>query len=131
MSNDKNKNIVVFADSIGRTIVGGLESETNKTLTVKNPAVLNVQPNPQTGQIQVQLIPYFFKEFVKGGTGTEVTWEFVKSNIARASNVELDDRLVSQYENMYSVIQTPEAGLVGAGAGTSTGDAPVVKLFDD
>ena len=68
----KEKEIVVFADNIGRTIVGRLDSESKTTLSVKNPAVLNIQPNQQTGQIQVQLIPYFFKEFVVGGVDKDV-----------------------------------------------------------
>ena len=46
----------VFVDSIGRTIVGELVSENKTSLEVKNPAVIHVQPNPQNGQLAVQLI---------------------------------------------------------------------------
>lgn len=129
-----DKKLETFVDGVGRTIVGELVNETKTVLELKNPAILHVQPNAQTGQIQVQLIPFFFKEFAKGGVDETVSWEFLKANVVRSKNLGLDDRLVTQYTNMYSVIQTPNtpqlevpAG-VGAGAGA---DAPVVKLFDD
>ena len=127
----KDNETVVFADGIGRTIIGLLDSETKTALTVKNPAILNVQPNPQTGQIQVQLIPFFFKEFVKGGNDADVSWEFLKTNVTRAHNVELDDRLKTQYKNMYSTVQAPDPSIITPSEASAEGNAPVVKLFDD
>ena len=115
--------LVLFLDGVGRTILGEKVNDTKTVLEVKNPSVLHVQPNSENGQIQVQLIPVFFKEFATDGS--DGTWAFNKSNITLCKGISLDDRLVSQYNNMYSVIQAPEP--VGAGAG----DAPVVKLFDD
>jgi hypothetical protein len=123
-----DKNMVSFVDNIGRTLVGEELSSKGQTLKVKNPAILHVQPNQQTGQISVQLVPFFFKEFQKGGGDT--VWNFNKSNVTLASEMELDERLLTQYHNMFSAIQTPDTPqLVGAGAGT--GEPPVVKLFDD
>ena len=115
--------LVLFLDGIGRTLLGEKVGDTKTTLEVKNPSVLHVQPNSENGQIQVQLIPVFFKEFA--APDSDGTWNFNKNNITLCKGVQLDDRLVSQYENMYSVVEAPEP--VGAGAG----DAPVVKLFDD
>jgi hypothetical protein len=118
------KNLTVFVDNIGRTLVGEETSSDKSTLTVKNPAILHVQPNQQTGQISVQLIPYFFKEFQKGGGDS--TWVFNKANLTLADDMAMDDRLLSQYNNMFSPLEIPnQPELVGAG------DAPVVKLFDD
>ena len=115
--------LVLFLDSVGRTIIGEKTGETDTTLSVKNPSVLLVQPNPDTGQIQVQLVPVFFKEFCT----EEGTWEYTKANLTPAVGVGLDDKLYTQYNNMYSVIQAPSEGeLAAAGA-----DAPPVKLFDD
>jgi hypothetical protein len=125
-----DKQLVTFVDGVGRTIVGELVKETKTTMDLKNPAILHVQPNAQTGQIQVQLIPFFFKEFSKDGVDDSVSWEFLKANVVRAKNLQLDDRLKTQYTNMYSVIQSPNSPeLITAGVGA--GDAPVVKLFDD
>jgi hypothetical protein len=124
-----SKDLTVFVDGIGRTVVGEVASENKTTLSVKNPAILHVQPNATTGQIQVQLIPFFFKEFAKGGVDDAVTWDFLKTHLVRASNLELDERLITQYTNMYSVVQTPaQSPIITPGAAEA---APVVKLFDD
>lgn len=125
------KKLTVFVDSVGRTVVGVPVEETTKVLTVKNPAIVHVQPNPQTGQISVQLIPFFFKEFLKDQTKGDTTWEFLKANVTVAKDIDLDDRLVTQYTNMYSVIQSPGAGVAAPGDATPGQDAPVIKLFDD
>lgn len=114
--------LVLFLDNVGRTVLGELVLETDDALEVKNPSVLHVQPDQGTGQIQVQLIPVFFKEFA--AESSDGSWVYLKSNVTLAKGVTLDDRLVTQYNNMYSVIQMPEPAGVG-------GDAPVVKLFDD
>ena len=124
------KKLTVFVDTVGRTVVGESLEETAKVLTVKNPAIVHVQPNPQTGQISVQLIPFFFKEFLKDQTKGDTVWEFLKSNLTVAKDIELDDRLVTQYSNMYSVIQSPGAGVVTSDVDTPGKDAPVIKLFD-
>jgi len=128
-----DKNLSVFVDGIGRTVVGELAGETDDVLDIKNPAVIHVVPNQQTGQISVQLIPLFFKEFAKQGTDDGVTWGFKKATLAVASNLELDNKLVQQYTNMYSPIATPNSGIVTPGdAAPAGGDqAKVVKLFDD
>tara|TARA_R110002020_G_scaffold27694_6_gene89228 strand:+ start:286 stop:672 length:387 start_codon:yes stop_codon:yes gene_type:complete len=124
-------NLVLFLDSIGRTVIGNRDSETKTVLKVKNPSVLHVVPNQENGQIQVQLIPVFFKEFADPNSPPDTVWDYLKANITLATNVKLDARLCDQYNNMYSVIQTPDTPqLVGAGAGAAS-DAPVVKLFDD
>ena len=81
MSNTENK-IVVFFDSVGRTILGEkLEDKTTKeVLTIKNPAVVHIMPNQQSGQLQLQILPLFFKEFLADkDTGTD--WNYNRSNI--------------------------------------------------
>ena len=125
MSDEKKH--VVFADSIGRVILGVMLKEEGDVLCVSNPAILNVVPNAQTGQIQVQLIPFFFKEFAKD-TDKPVTWNFSKSTISRAENLVLDERLVAQYTNMYSVIKLPGSNIVTPQQAANT---PVIKLFDE
>ena len=125
------KNLTVFVDQIGRTIIAEAVKETKTVLEAKNPAVVHVQPNPQTGQISVQLVPFFFKEFAKDQKDSSV-WEFLKTNITRAKELKLDDRLTTQYNNMYSVIKTPGTGvLTPGGEEAAPSDTPVIKLFDD
>ena len=128
-----DKNLTVFVDNIGRTVLGQVVKDTKTELVVENPAIIHVVPNQQTGQISVQIIPYFFKEFLDPKCETS-TWEFLKSSITLSKNLDLDQRLVSQYTNMYSVVQvppTPELVTAGAGAPGPGTDTPVIKLFDD
>ena len=124
-----DKKYTVFVDGIGRTIVGEELSSSKTAVQLKNPAILHVQPNEQTGQISVQLVPFFFKEFLKdNSTGSE--WAFNKANITMANDILLDDRLLEQHRNLFSLIQTPATPQL-ATAGAAAGEPPVVKLFDD
>lgn len=118
-----DKNLTVFVDGIGRTVVGEVVDDNDTTLVVKNPSIIHVVPNPQTGQISVQLLPFFFKEFTKSTAG-DVDWTFNKATLTTNTGIDLDDKIVTQYSSMYSPIIAPDA--VGAG-----GDPKVVKLFDD
>ena len=120
----KREDLVLFLDNIGRTVLGELVKDSKQSVDIKNPSVLHVQPNQENGQIQVQLIPVFFKEFA--AADSDGVWSYLKTSITQCSGITLDDRLVTQYNNMYSVIQAPEpAGVAGSE------NAPVVKLFDD
>lgn len=121
-----DKNITVFCDGIGRTVLGELVEQTDTQLVVKNPAIIHVVPNQQTGQISVQLLPFFFKEFTKS-SDAKGTWRFNLDNITLSEDIELDDKLVDQYGSMYSPIINPSVEPVVPG-----GSQPeVVKLFDD
>lgn len=112
--------LLVFIDSIGRTIVGEKVSETDGKHGVKNPAMIsvNVTGNPQNPQLQVQLMPLFLRELC--GTEKDTVWDF--SNIVPATTIDLDSKLVSQYQRIFSNIVIPEKpNLEGT---------PIVKLFD-
>lgn len=124
-----DKNFSVFVDGIGRTIVGETLTDNKTVLEIKNPAIVHVQPNPQTSQIQVQLVPFFFKEFQKGEKNDSI-WVWLKSNIVTSKDLELDDRLLQQYNNMFSAIQAPPQPVLTS-PGAATDNPPVVKLFDD
>jgi hypothetical protein len=110
--------ITLFIDQVGFTVVGEVVEKTDKTLKVKNPAVLQAAPNQQN-QLQVQLLPILFREFLdeaQRADGVEFTYNTDKIVV---SNANLDSRLRSQYEGMFSA----------PAAGNSSND--VVKLFDE
>ena len=113
--------IITIVDQIGRTVVGKVKEETKTTLTLNNPVIIHVQPNPQNGQLQVQSFPYLFMEFIKGDK-TKNNWTFYKSAIA-ISDVELDDKIITQYNN----INTPAPAAPAAPAA----EPEVIKLFED
>jgi hypothetical protein len=108
----------VIIDHIGRVVVGVLVGETPETLELHNPVIIHVQPG-QNGTLSVQSYPYIFMEFLNSAARDKNTWTFHKVSIA-SSNVELDDRIISQYKN----INTP--------APQQPQEEPkVIKLFDE
>ena len=78
------KEIIAIVDQVGRTVVGVETGSTAKTLTLNNPVIVHVQPDPQNGQLQVQTFPYLFMEFIEGDR-TKNDWTFHKSNIATST----------------------------------------------
>jgi hypothetical protein len=117
MANQK----IIFIDNIGRTILGEQVSSSSELLTVKNPVMIHTIQG-ERGQLQVQLIPLYFTEFLpesKRGEGS--VWAYKNSSITVGVGLEIDERLAGQYERIFnpSPIITP----------TDSGN--VVKLFDD
>jgi hypothetical protein len=108
-----------FIDHVGRTIIGEVLGEENGHLKVKNPAILLVQPNQQTGQLSIQTVPLFFKEFITPGVRDSAgTWLFPKDKIVTTTDIQLEERICEQYKRIF----TPPA---------ATSSTDVVKLFDD
>ena len=114
---DTNKPLVAILDSIGRTIIGKKSNETDTTLSLENPSIVHVVPNQQTNQLQLQLIPIFFKEFLQDQTSPTV-WTYTKTSITISSINNFVPQFISQYEGMWN----PPA---------TTSEPQVVKLFDD
>jgi hypothetical protein len=115
-------NIKAIIDHVGHTIIGELVEENENTLVLRSPAILHAMPNQQN-QLQVQLFPVIFKEFLAGEskkTGAKFTYK--KCRIVE-TDLELDDKLVQQYKVMF----TGDA----AGAAAPSGDTEVIKLFDE
>lgn len=106
--------IIVFLDSIQRTIVATEVSNTDTKLIIEKPAILNVAPT-QEKKLQVQLYPLLFREFLKD-RDTFPTWTYDKSVITIADNLELEANLVAQYNEMFKVVKNEPA--------------PTIKLFD-
>jgi len=118
-------NINAFVDSVGRVIVGEVLDNTDENLKVKEPAVVNVQVNQESGQISVQLLPFIFREFIKTDAREKgVVWNFPKKTVVTSENLELEDTIKQQYKNIFTQpVATPE--------GQKTEEPEVVKLFDD
>ena len=127
MEDKKDKKIKTIIDHIGRTVVGVAVKEDTKTITLNNPVIIHVQPDPQSGQLQVQSFPYIFMEFLKDKDKNN--WTFTKTAIC-TSDVELDDRIITQYDNINN--PQPPIQQTAAPAATDSGEEPeVIKLFDD
>ena len=116
------KPIKTIIDHIGRTVVGTVTKEDTKTITLFNPVIVHVQPDPQSGQLQVQSFPYIFMEFLSDKDKNN--WTFYKTAIS-TSDVELDDRIITQYEN----INNPQPPIQEQQAPEE--EPEVIKLFDE
>ena len=117
---EQTNNVKVFIDHVGHTIVGDVLSDDNGKLKVNNPAILIASPN-NNGQLTVQLVPVFFKEFVKlteREKGSVFSYDLSK---VVTSEVVLDERLLEQYINMFKPAQKAD----------SNESAPTIKLFDE
>jgi hypothetical protein len=124
MANTENK-IVVFFDAVGRTILGEKvdEKTTDKVLSIKNPAVVHIMPNQQTGQLQLQILPLFFKEFLADkDTGT--VWNYSRANITEAVDVTFDFKLEAQYRQIFAAGPAPAPQ-------QPQGSPEVIRLFDE
>lgn len=126
MSN--NKKLVAFFDTVSRTIIGEEVENTDKTLTVKDPAVLHLQPNPQNGQLSLQILPLFFKEFL-ADKSDDVNIVFNKSNITFIKDPVLDFKIIAQYEQIVNLAS--QSGPAEPVPGQQPSNEDVVKLFDD
>lgn len=116
MSNTSNK-LTVFLDSIGRTIIGKVVREDDAILAVQNPALVHIQANPQTNQLQLQVLPLFFKEFQENKSDPTV-WNYKKANVTIADDINFAVQFYGQYEQLF---QPPQ----------QQGEPKVVKLFDE
>ena len=119
-------NLKIFVDQVGRTVIGELSEETNKIVVLKNPCTIFVQPN-ETGQLQVQTVPMFFREFLtEKGREEGTLWTFNKDNIVQSNCADyLDEKLVNQYNAIITTFK--QADVVEE----ETSEPEVVKLFDD
>ncbi|MBC8416837.1 hypothetical protein H8E06_00725 [bacterium] len=126
---------VIFVEANGRTVYGieNSEKSTDELLAVKNPAVIFVQADQQSGQFGVQVVPFLFREFAKDGTTTDQLWTFNKSQITLAHEVELDAKLIEQHKRIFSAIEMPAGtGIVTPQqAAAEQAQEKVVKLFDE
>jgi hypothetical protein len=113
--------IKTIIDHVGHNILGELVEETDTKITLRNPAILIAQPN-QNNQLQVQLFPVLFKEFL-GGKSKENGADFIynKDRVVD-TNIELDEKLEQQYVAMFSG---------GAAPAAKSSDNEVIKLFDE
>ena len=118
---NKDKPIKTIIDHIGRTVVGRVTGETKDDVTLFNPVIIHVQPDQQSGQLQVQSFPYIFMEFLKDKDKNN--WTFSKTSIS-TSDVELDERIIQQYEN----INNPAPPVQQS---QNQNDGEVIQLFDE
>lgn len=121
-------NLTTILDTVGRTILGEIVADktNDTTLALKNPVVLNVVPQDQSGRMSVQLLPIFFREFLPDKTG-DVTFLYKKSNITETDIEAIDFRLNAQYSQMFNKSNV----FVPPAAASGETSSSVINLFDE
>jgi len=117
MSNT-TKELTVFLDNIGRTIIGKIEKQDDSILSIENPALVHIEANPQTNQLQLQILPLFFKEF-QADKSQPTVWNFKKANITTTENIPFAVQFAAQYEQLFRVAPQPQSS------------PEVIRLFDE
>lgn len=117
----ENKEIVVFMDSVSRTLAGVKVSETETTVSIENPVIVNAMPN-QNGQMSLQLIPVFFREIL-ADKNQDCVFDYQKDAIVTSNITALDENIEKQYAMLFQPI--PEE------LDTDEGDSNnVIDLFE-
>lgn len=116
----KDKELIVFLDGVSRTIAGVKVSDTDTTITVENPVIVNTLPN-KAGQMSLQLIPVFFREIL-GDQNQTCTFEYSKSNITLTNITKLNKQIEMQYAVLFTEVPTV--------VDTAEDTDKVVDLFD-
>ena len=113
--------LVTICDHIGRTVIGRVHDESDTTLSLSNPVIIYVQPDPSNGQLKIDSYPYIFVEFIDKTSRDSNVWTFTKTNIV-VSNVSLDARIVQQYDALTTAKPAKEE---------KPSEPKVIKLFED
>lgn len=124
-----NINLVSFLDAAQRTIIGEKVEGGVDELKIKNPVVVNIVPqltNGQpNGQMALQLLPLYFREF-QGEKTAPTIFSYPKNQITLIDfEGGFDFRLYGQYEHIFNPAAVAPAAAAPAAA------APVLKLFDE
>jgi hypothetical protein len=121
MSEQTNKPLVAFLDAIGRTIIGRTVRETDTTISIENPALVHIQASQQTNQLQLQILPLFFREFQAEKTQPTV-WTYNKANITVSDEITFAFQFTAQYDQIFRVVDaSPQPQK----------EPEVIKLFDE
>ena len=101
---------VTLIDNTGRTILAEEYASSENTITVKNPAMIHVGQTQQ-GQLQVQLLPLFFPEFLAQSQKDAGTyWEYSRDAVAIGKDIQIEEKILEQYKRVFNpspIIQAP------------------------
>ena len=104
-----NKNIILFLDKFGRTVIGEIFEENENDLIIKNPGIINITQDAQSKRFNFQVLPLVLFEIVNVDTTKFYNVKFNKSDISILTTennnyVEVNSAFVSQYEAMFNAL---------------------------
>jgi len=125
MSENVNKNVVVFSDATGRVLIGESVQFSEKTSKIKNPMIIQAQDRGN-GQMAIGCIPYTYLELFD--VDSEGVWTFPTESIVWSDGapsketIDLYFAVITKYNETrlkmsQSTQEQPESddsGIVGA-----------------
>lgn len=120
----------LYKDAVGRTLLGEIIEEKSDAniVTVKNPLLIHMGVNANSGQIAINFFPEVFKEF-QADKEEDSFWSYPRTSVALCNEIVLDVKLISQYANVFSKGGSPKVETPVTPAVPTTGR--IIKLFDD
>jgi hypothetical protein len=125
-TNTTTPQLVVFLDTVGRTILAEQVSSDDTILAAKNPVVLETVPVDDQGKMSIRLLPIFFKGFL-ADQSKDVVISYNKSVISVTDIDALDFRLQAQYTQ----INNPSNTFGTPPAQQNNANPSVINLFDE
>lgn len=93
----------VILDSVNRMILGVVKQSNAESITIENPAILNMTVS--NGKPALQVIPVFPREFLANpNTKTSITYR----NFSMTDIADLRSGIISHYEAMFADVEVVE-----------------------
>ena len=104
-----NKNIILFIDKFGRTIMGEIFEETDNSLTIKNPGIIHISQDAGTKQFNFQVLPLILFELLDINNTKFYNIKVNKDEISiltteNNSYVQINEAFIKQYNAMFTAL---------------------------
>ena len=104
-----NKNIILFIDKFGRTIMGEIAEENVSSYTIKNPGVIHITQDAQSKRFNFQVLPLILFELLDVDTTKFYNIKFNKEDISVLTTdnnqlVKVNQAFVNQYNAMFTAL---------------------------
>ena len=103
------KNIILFIDKFGRTLIGELIAENVCSIQVKNPSVIHISQNAQNKRFDFQLLPLILFEIIDVATTKSYVARFDKEDISILTTdgehrVKVNEAFIKQYNTIFDAL---------------------------
>ena len=103
------KNIIIFIDKFGRTLMGEVIDENVCSIQVKNPGVIHISQNAQNKGFNFQLLPLILFEIVDVSSTKSYITKFNKEDISILTTdgehrVKANETFIKQYNTIFDAL---------------------------
>lgn len=104
-----NKNMILFIDKFGRTIMGEIAEENVSSYTIKNPGVIHIAQDAQTKRFNFQVLPLILFELLDVDATKFYNIKFNKEDISVLTTdnnqlVKVNQAFINQYDAMFTAL---------------------------